>query len=424
MTDWVEKVDDVIAVMLGGGRGMRLDPLTRLRSKPAVPVAGKFRLIDIPISNCIHSRMRRMLLLTQFNSYSLHRHITRTYRFDLFSRGFVQILAAQQTPEGEKWFQGTADAVRQNLQLITEMTGDYVLILSGDHMYRCDYRAILRDLLETDADIAIAVLPCTEKEISGFGAVRVDETGRIVEFREKPKDEASRQGMAISPQLREQRKLDERRPYLASMGVYLFRKEVLIECLANDFVDFGNDVIPQAASTRRVQAHFFRGYWRDIGTIDAFYEAHMDILSPDPPFHFNDPNWPFYTLPQYLPGARLHRSEFTRSILTEGTLITDSRIRQSIVGLRTTVRNATIRNSLIMGVDPDPPAAPNGSPPLGVGEGSVIEHAIIDKNARIGRNVTITNAAGRANTEGDGWAIRDGTVVIPKNAIIPDGTTI
>lgn len=424
MGDWLNRIDDVIAVILGGGRGTRLDPLTRQRSKPAVPVAGKYRLIDIPISNCLHSKMERMFLLTQFNSVSLHRHIVRTYKFDPFSRGFVQILAAQQTPEGQRWFQGTADAVRQNLYIIRETQGDLVLILAGDHMYRADYREMVWEHLERNADITISVMPVTRAEIGGFGAIRVDDDGRIVEFREKPATEKALEGMAISDELRSSRGLKESKPYLASMGIYLFRKDVLIDCLANDYIDFGNDIIPRAVTSRRVQAHFFDGYWRDIGTIRTFYDTHMDLLSENPPFHFNDPNWPFYTLPHYLPGARLHHSQFTRSILAEGTLVTDSTIDHSIIGMRTVVRNATIRRSFMMGTDATFPDAPTGSPPPGVGGGSIIEGAIIDKNARIGRNVQIRNAEGRLTGEGPGWVIQDGIVVVSKNAIIPDGTVI
>jgi len=408
---------DVITVILGGGRGNRLDPLTRDRAKPAVPIAGKYRLIDIPISNGINSGMERMFVLTQFNSVSLHRHIVRTYKFDLFSRGFVQILAAQQTPRGEMWFQGTADAVRQNLEIIIESRGDFVLILSGDHMYRMDYRNILREHLESGADVSVAALPCTAAEIGGFGAIRVDPTGRIVEFREKPKDEAARAGL--------ERQGTPEKPYLASMGIYLFNKAFLVESLANPTRhDFGQHVLPAAVDGAKVQAHLFDGYWRDIGTIRAFYDAHMDLVKLEPPFTFNDPSWPFYTHPRYLPGSRLNGVRVNRSIVSEGTTLEECTVEDSIVGVRTSMNRATVRRSLIMGSDPYPPDGPPGSPPLGIGEGSLIQDAIVDKNARIGQNVRIVNKSGVDEADGEGWSIREGIIVVKKNAVIPDGTTI
>ena len=274
----------VTVLILGGGRGSRLAPLTMRRSKPAVPVAGKYRLIDIPISNAINSGMEQMYVLTQFNSVSLHRHIGRTYRFDAFSRGYVQILAAQQTPTVQTWFQGTADAVRQNLHVFRQLRGEHVLILSGDHMYRMDYRQLLDDHVENGADITIAVKPCSEEEIAGFGAAMVDESGRIVEFREKPSTPDERAGMEVAPSLLESKDVPSDMPYIASMGVYIFRKEALVEALDNDLVDFGGDIIPAEISQRRVQAHFFKGYWRDIGTIRAFFDAHMDLVQTEPPF--------------------------------------------------------------------------------------------------------------------------------------------
>jgi glucose-1-phosphate adenylyltransferase len=416
---------EVITVILGGGRGNRLDPLTRERAKPAVPIAGKYRLIDIPISNCIHSGMERMFVLTQFNSVSLHRHLVRTYKFDLFSRGFVQLLAAQQTPRGEAWFQGTADAVRQNLEIILESRGELVMILSGDHMYRMDYRRLLREHVEAGADVTVAALPCAECTIGEFGAIRVDPTGLIVEFREKPKDEAARAGMQADPRLLERFGVSADRPYLASMGIYLFKKSFLRTCLENGRDhDFGRDVLPRAVAAGKVQSFLFEGYWRDIGTIRAFYDAHMDLVKPDPPFHFNDPEWPFYTHPRYLPGSSLNGVCVNRSIVSEGATLEECTVEDSIIGVRTVMTRATVRRSLVMGADPYPPAGPEGSPPLGIGEGTLIEDAIVDKNARIGRNVRISNRGGVAEAEGAGWAIRDGIAVVTKNAVIPDGTVI
>jgi glucose-1-phosphate adenylyltransferase len=424
VVEWEQRARDVVVVILGGGRGSRLDPLTRFRAKPAVPFAGKYRLIDIPISNAIHSGMERMLVLTQYNSVSLHRHIVWTYKFDMFSKGFVQILAAQQTVSDNRWFQGTADAVRQNLEIISDLRGDLVLILSGDHLYRMDYRQMLRDHLENEADVTLAVMPCSEHEIGEFGAVRVDETGRIVEFREKPQDAATRAGMEVSPELLRERGVDEERPFLASMGIYLFRKPMLRESLDNEFSDFGNHVMPAAVGKQRVQAHFFKGYWRDIGTIRSFYDSHMDLLEPDAPFDFYDKNWAFYTHPRYLPGSRLTNCTFNRALLAGGAIVSDSTIDASIVGIRTVMRDATVRRSLIMGGDPFRDTAPADAPPIGIGRGSLIEDAIIDKNVRIGEDVRIHNEAGVREGEGPGYVIREGIVVIPHNTIIPDGTSI
>jgi glucose-1-phosphate adenylyltransferase len=419
-----ERIKDAIAVILGGGEGRRLYPLTRDRSKPAVPIAGKYRLIDIPISNCLHSGIDRMFVLTQFNSLSLHRHIALTYRFDPFTRGYVQILAAQQTRASQSWFQGTADAVRQNLGIFLEARGDLVLVLSGDHMYRMDYRAMLRDHLERGADITLAVLPCTGGEIGEFGAVRVDDSLRVVEFREKPKDAGARRGLGMPPAVIDAHGLARERPYLASMGIYLFRKPVLRLCLDNELHDFGHHVIPAAVERFRVQGHLFRGYWRDIGTIRAFYEAQMDLVRADPPFDFYDPEWLFYTHPRYLPGSSLSGVVCHRSIMADGAVIRDSTIEDSIVGMRTMMRNAEVRRSLIMGNDPYPPPGPAGAPPIGIGDGSLIQDAILDKNARIGRNVRIVNARAVQSAEGPDWVIRDGIVVIAKDAVIPDGTSI
>jgi len=415
---------EVTVLILGGGRGSRLAPLTMRRSKPAVPVAGKYRLIDIPISNAINSGMERMYVLTQFNSVSLHRHIGRTYRFDAFSRGYVQILAAQQTPTVQTWFQGTADAVRQNLHVFRQLRGEHVLILSGDHMYRMDYRQLLDDHVENGADITIAVKPCSEEEIAGFGAAMVDESGRIVEFREKPSTPDERAGMEVAPSLLESKDVPSDMPYIASMGVYIFRKEALVEALDNDLVDFGGDIIPAEISQRRVQAHFFKGYWRDIGTIRAFFDAHMDLVQNEPPFTFHDLEWPIYTRPRYLPGARLHGCRFDHVLLGDGSRVEDSQAEDSVIGLRAVINRSKISRTLIMGVDAYYPDPKPGEPAVGVGEGCEITNAIIDKNARIGRNVRICNVEGVEEADGDGWAIRDGIVVVEKNGVVPDGTVI
>jgi glucose-1-phosphate adenylyltransferase len=415
---------DVTVLILGGGRGTRLHPLTMHRSKPAVPIAAKYRLIDIPISNAINSHMHRMYVLTQFNSVSLHRHIGRTYRFDAFSKGYVQILAAQQTEGDSSWFQGTADAVRQNVRTFSQIRGEFVLILAGDHLYRMDYRDLLSDLMLHDADVAIGVMPCSEAEIASFGAARVDEDGRILEFREKPSTAEQRDGMEVSPDLLEEKGVDASQPYLASMGIYLFRRQALLEALENDFVDFGGEVIPAEVGRRRVQAHFFKGYWRDIGTIRAFFDAHMDLVKFNPPFSFHDRDWPIYTRPRHLPGARLDGCSFSHVLLADGSRVLDSRMEDSVIGLRANINGAELKRALIMGVDTYYPEAFEGAPPVGIGKGSVIRNAIIDKNARIGRDVRILNEAGIEEADGDGWAIRDGIVVIPKNGVITDGTVI
>ncbi len=413
----------VTVVVLGGGRGQRLDPLTRMRSKPAVPLAGKYRLIDVPLSNAIHSGMERIFVLTQFNSVSLHRHLAATYKFSPFSRGFVEVLAAQQTPSDESWFQGTADAVRQNIEFIAELGAKHVLILSGDHLYRMDYRMMLRDQMVHDADVTIGVLPCSESDIAQFGAVRVDDTGRVVAFREKPATADERRGFEIPDQLREQKRLGPDCGFLASMGIYLFKQDVLQSCLDGDDLDFGKDVLPAVVESHRVQAHLFKGYWQDIGTIRAFYDAHMQMLSPTPPFSFFSPDWVIYTHPRYLPGTRMDDTHIVRSSISDGAIIADSTLDNSIVGIRSRIRGATVRRTLIMGADEEPHDIP-GAPQVGIGRGSVVAGAIIDKNARVGKNVRLVNAAGVQSAEGDGWMIRDGIIVLPKDAVVPDGTSI
>ena len=411
--------DGVTVVVLGGGRGTRLDPLTRERSKPAVPLAGNYRLIDVPLSNALNSGLMRIFVLTQFNSVSLHQHLTATYKFSPFSRGFVEVLAAQQTPSSEGWFQGTADAVRQNLSFLAEQPGDKTLILSGDHLYRMDYDQVLIDHLGHGADVTLSVLPCTEAEIAGFGAVRVDDEGRVVEFREKPATPEARAGMEVPSHLR----LDPEKPYLGSMGIYLFNEKVLRECLESDATDFGRDVLPAGVDRLHVQAHLFHGYWRDIGTIRAFYETHMDLVRPSPPFDFYDPEWRIYTRPRYLPGSRIRQSRIDRSIVAAGCVVADSDIEESIVGLRAIAWGATVRRTLLMGVDETYPDR-TGAPPIGIGRGSRIENAIIDKNARIGRDVQLVNTQGVSEAEGDGWVIREGIIVVPKNGVVPDGTVV
>ncbi len=419
------RTDDVTVLILGGGRGSRLEPLTGSRSKPAVPLAGKYRLIDIPISNAINSGMSRIYVLTQFNSHSLHRHIANTYRFDAFSNSYVQILAAQQTPGDESWFQGTADAVRQYTDILKETAGDLVLILSGDHLYRMNYSALVREHRKAMADITLGVLPCSQREIADFGAVRVDSCGEVLEFREKPCTPEARAGMEVAPSLLETHGIPSGQPYIASMGIYLFDKRVLLDLLDSEDIDFGKHIMPRAVETRKVQAGFFNGYWRDIGTIRAFFESHMDLLEDDPPFCFYDPEWPFFTHPRFLPGARLTQTRFERCSLAEGCRIESSQIRHSVVGVRTIIHRAKIERALLMGADAyEQELSAGGRPPIGIGAGSEIRNAIVDKNARIGKGCRIVGVDGREDAEGEGWALRDGIVVIAKNATIPDGTVI
>ena len=325
---------------------------------------------------------------------------------------------------GQSWFQGTADAVRQNINVFRELYGEFVLVLAGDHMYRMDYRQLLRDHVESGADITVGVKPCSEQEISGFGAARVDADGRIVEFREKPATDEARDGVEVSPALLEAKGVHSDLPYLASMGIYMFNKAALLEVLDGDLVDFGRDIIPAEVGRRRVQAHFFKGYWRDIGTIGAFFDAHMDLVQKNPEFTFHDQSWPIYTRPRYLPGAKLHGCSFDHVVLGDGSTVEDTVAENAIIGLRSHIRGAKIFRSLIMGVDSHYPEPRPGDPPVGIGRGSEVSNAIIDKNARIGRNVRICNTAGVSEADGEGWAIRDGVVVVEKNAVIPDGTLI
>ncbi len=424
-------MQDIIAVILGGGRGERLYPLTKLRAKPAVPIAGKFRLIDIPISNCLHADIDRILILTQFNSTSLHRHITQSYRFDSFSKGYVLILAAQQTQENMDWYQGTADAVRQNLRRIEETRCKYVLILSGDQLYRMNYRKMIEEHIKNDAEITIAVLPIEKDQVKEFGILKTDRDDRIIEFKEKPKDIQEVTSLEIYEESLKQHGIEPMgRSHVASMGIYLFNKDVLSEVLEdrND-MDFGKHVIPKSIKSKRVYAHYFDGYWRDVGTIRSFYETNLELLQLVPPFDFYDENARIYSRPRYLPGSKINSCIVESSILCEGSIITEAEIRNSVIGLRSIVNSGSkIYNSIIMGADyyddvKDRCSAEN-RPLIGIGRGSIIKNAIIDKNARIGCNVVITNEKGIKHLDDDFYSIRDGIVVVHKDATIPDNTII
>lgn len=417
-------LQDVLAVVLGGGRGARLYPLTKLRAKPAVPLASKYRLIDIPISNCINSGITRIFVLTQFLSASLHRHVFRTYKFDVFSHGFVEILAAEQTLTGGDWYQGTADAVRQQVHRFLSRGAEDVLILAGDHLYRMDYSQFIRFHRESRADVTVAVLPVSAADAPRYGILQTNDEGRIVAFWEKPQGAEALEGL-------ESRHGGER-PYLASMGIYVFRMDVLV-CLLEESSgdDFGRHIVPAAIESARVYAFPFDGYWEDIGTISAFYKANLALTRQDPPFDFYDPHQPIYTRSRFLPPSRIDGCRLERVVVAEGCWLYDADIEECIIGLRSVVRpGARLRQVVMMGADfyeDDDEKAENrrlGRPHVGIGHDAHIERAIIDKNARIGQGVIIRSHRGEPNREEEYYVIQDGIVVIPKNAVIPEGTTI
>jgi len=423
-------MNNAVAVVLGGGQGTRLQPLTNFRSKPAVPLAGKYRLIDIPISNCLNSGINRIYVLTQFLSVSLHRHIRGTYRFDNFSGGFVEILAAQQTmAEGTGWYQGTADAVRKHLRYFTQLGVDYVVILSGDQLYRMDLAAMIQTHIDSKADITIAAKPVHAHEAAAMGIMRVDHSGQVEGFVEKPKTEEQIAPVRMDPGWIDARGVGSGgRDCLASMGIYVFSAKVLAEMLAEDnHQDFGREVFPHAIGTRRVQVHLFDGYWEDIGTIGSFYEANLQLAQPNPPFDLNDGSAPIYTRPRFLPPSRIDGAMITGSLISDGCIIEPgARIENSVIGLRCRIgRDVTIRNSILMGADfyesPEAVAASDfaDEPPMGIGAGAVIEGAIIDKNCRVGQRVRIINDAQLDDGANDCCVIRDGIIVVGKDTILP-----
>lgn len=426
---------DVAAIILGGGRGTRLDPLTRYRAKPAVPIAGKYRLIDIPISNCINSNLKQMYLLTQYSSASLHRHITQTYNFDLFSRGFIEILAAEQTLESDHWYQGTADAVRQELVHFENIPYSEYLILAGDHLYRMDYRDFIRAHREHEADITVGVLPVTAEEAKGFGILKVDENRNIVEFYEKPQTPKELEPMAseIPAEFRESDTGEGEKRFLGSMGIYLFKPKILRRLLEadQDATDFGHDIIPGALNRLNVKAFFFNDYWADIGTIRAFYDANIALTNINPPFVFSEGSNPIYTHPRFLPGTRFENTMVSSSFVADGGFVQADQVSNSIIGLRSRIESGVrIESSVLMGADfyqsdeERMEDQKNGLIPVGIGENTRIRNAIIDKNARIGDNVSIGEETYSEDREAEHHVIRDGIVVIPKGTEIPDGTTI
>jgi glucose-1-phosphate adenylyltransferase len=413
---------------MGGGAGTRLFPLTKDRAKPAVPLGGKYRLVDIPISNCINSDLRRIFVLTQFNSSSLHRHIQESYRFDQFSPGFVEILAAQQTPESVAWYQGTADAVRQNLIHLANYPHRLALILSGDQLYRMNFRALIARHVTTDAEVTVATLPVRPETARAFGIMQVAPDGRIIRFVEKPSEPEELASLRVEwAALGDTEQPVDPDALLASMGIYLFDREVLSEALDGTEADFGKHVIPKLISDRRVFAYLHQGYWEDIGTIRAFYEANLDLCEPLPRFNFYDATAPVFSHARYLPPTKIIKSRVERSVIADGCIINDASIEHSLIGVRSRIEGgATIRDSLLMGNDyyETPERARHGAPAMGIGHGTVIERTIVDKNARIGADVRITPDGKPAELDGRNFYVRDGIVVIPKNAVIPDGTII
>lgn len=420
----------VVTAILGGGQGTRLSPLTRYRAKPAVPVGGKFRLIDIPISNSLHAGIERVYVITQYASESLHRHIAQTYRFDVFRRGFVNILAAEQNVASREWYQGTADAVRQNLtRLIDDNRPAEVLILSGDQLYMMDMRSFVLTHRERKADLTIAVKPVSREEAKGFGILRLDRSGRVVEFVEKPSTDATLDALALDESTRDA--LGFPAPpgaLLASMGIYVFRPEVLRELLiGSDHTDFGKEVIPSALARSRVFAFPYNGYWTDIGTIPSFHQANLDLTLPLPPLDLYDPDYRIYTHARFLPGTKINQCAVISSILCEGSIITGARIVDSIVGIRAVVRTGTtIERSIVMGanhferIDESQPHEQL----IGIGRDCRIRNAIIDFNARIGDGCVLTNEGGVAEADTESYSIRGGIIVVPKNAVVAPGTVV
>ena len=422
--------NEVLALILGGGQGSRLFPLTQQRSKPAVPIGGQYRLIDIPISNCIHADIRRIFVLTQFNSASLNRHISQTYRMDLFSQGFVEILAAEQTPDNSNWFQGTADAVRQASRHIARHDADYYLILAGDHLYRMDYADLIDAHIDRRADITIAAQPVAVDDASAMGIFRFDRSGQIVAFEEKPKrarlDEI---GQSI-PQSATFAAHTADKPYIASMGIYVFSRDVLLDLVHGEgATDFGRQVIPSALGTYRVHAHLFRGYWADVGTVESFYDANIMLTHADALFRFYDPHRPIYTHPRFLPGARFGDCTVRNAIIAEGCYLDGATVEESVVGIRTNVQSgAVIRRSVLLGADfyeaDDDAPAITDAPKLGIGRDVVLDRVIIDKNARVGDGARLVNAAGVHDADGDGYYIRNRVIIVPKDGVIKPGTVV
>jgi glucose-1-phosphate adenylyltransferase len=423
---------NVLCVIMGGGQGTRLFPLTKDRAKPAVPLAGKYRLVDIPISNCINSGFRRVYILTQFNSASLHSHISRTYKFDVFTAGFVEILAAQQTLTNTSWYEGTADAVRKNLVHFLSHDFDYLIILSGDQLYRMDYRPMVAQHTETGADITVATIPVNRAAAQSLGILQIADDLRITRFVEKPKDAAMIDSLKLTPELQSKLEIkDSNESLLASMGIYVFNRKLICELLDNPLTDFGKDIIPNAIQTHRVFSYVFQGYWEDVGTIRSFFEANLNLVTELPRFNLFDTSAPVLSHPRFLPGSKINGAQIDHAVISDGCIINRARITHTIVGLRTIIEAGTELNRVvILGSDfyesqeSVERHAREGKPRVGIGANCKITNAIIDKNARIGNNVTISPAGKPETVDQELYYIRDGIVIIPKGAIIPHGTVI
>ena len=427
-----EHPSHVLSIILAGGAGKRLFPLTQDRSKPAVPLGGKYRLIDVPISNCINSGLKKIFVLTQFNSASLNRHITNTYRFDPFAEGFIEVLAAEQTMTNPNWFQGTADAVRQHLHRFTGRENDYQLILSGDQLYRMDYGNLLESHWKRGADVTICVIPKSEAQASSFGLLKLAADGRVEQFREKPKGDALHEMWTDTAALGLGADEASNKPYVASMGIYLFKNSVLIDLLANaSMIDFGYQVIPKAIEKYDVYGFLFDDYWEDLGTVEAFYRANMDLTGSVPHFDFHDMSAPIYTRARFLPSSRIERCDIRESIISEGSILRGAKILNSVVGIRSMVsEDVSLERVMMMGADfyeDEEDFDYNrqlGIPNIGIGKGSIVRKAIIDKNAHIGESVRILNEERIQNFDGPGYYIRDGIVIVPKNGIVQNGTVV
>jgi glucose-1-phosphate adenylyltransferase len=422
----------VLSIIMGGGQGTRLFPLTRERSKPAVPLAGKYRLVDIPISNCINSGLKRIYLLTQFNSASLHRHISQSYKFDHFSGGFVEILAAEQTYADTSWYQGTADAVRKNRLHLLNHDFDYALILSGDQLYRMDFRGILAQHFESHADLTIATIPVSRTECESLGIMQIDSERRIVRFEEKPKDPKVQESLRLPSDWYPTLGIEGTDEYyLASMGIYVFNRDVLMKLLENAQADFGKHIIPNAIRTHRVFSYVFQGYWEDIGTIRSFFEANLNLTTELPRFNFFDMSAPIFTRPRFLPASKINGAQIDHAVISDGCILNHCQIAHSIVGVRCLVdRESRLNRTILLGSDYFESAESirqneqSGRPRIGIGINTHIENAIIDKNARIGNNCVITPAGKPENVDHPLYYIRDGIVIVPKNGIVPHGTVI
>lgn len=425
-------IGNVLSIIMGGGQGTRLFPLTRERSKPAVPLAGKYRLVDIPISNCINSGLKRIYLLTQFNSASLHRHISQSYKFDHFTGGFVEILAAEQTFTDTSWYQGTADAVRKNLQHFLNHNFEYALILSGDQLYRMDFRHILAQHIENEAEVTIATIPVDRRSANSLGILQINEKSRITRFEEKPKDPAILDSLRLPRDWYERLGVEgEEEFFLASMGIYVFNRDVLLKLLDNTFTDFGKHIIPGAINTHRLYSYVFQGYWEDIGTIGNFFEANLNLVTELPKFNFFDMSAPIFTRPRFLPASKINGAQIDHAIVSDGCIINHSRIEHSIIGVRSLVdAGSSLHRTILLGCDYFESEASirensaAGRPKIGVGKNTRIENAIIDKNARIGDDCVITPAGKPENVDHPLYYIRDGIVIVPKNGTIPHGTKI